>query len=283
LFRIVHQRLGLRARAVLTTAEGVRIEIDCANTAFLDYASRLAGSDGYEPEIGGLLAHLAPRLRVVFDVGANWGYHSLLLGTDARFAGSIHAFEIRQRTAADLRRVIAGAGLGDRVSVHAFGLSAQAGEVRISRERHSYLVRILAADDARASEPAEIRRLDELGLPPPDLMKIDVEAHEAAVLRGAAAVLERVRPVVIFESWHDPADSEAMLEPLHLLQRFGYELYRPEWRPLREGGGEPGEDRAGGVDLVPLAVADRPAIAATLNLLAVQPARWEEFFGAGPA
>jgi hypothetical protein len=48
-----------------------------------------------------------------------------------------------------------------------------------------------------------IRRLDSLAqeaaLPPPDVIKIDVEGSEAAVIAGATAILREKRPFVIIE------------------------------------------------------------------------------------
>jgi hypothetical protein len=38
--------------------------------------------------------------------------------------------------------------------------------------------------------------------PPPSVMKLDVEGHEEAVLRGAPATLDRYRPTVLCE-FHD--------------------------------------------------------------------------------
>lgn len=53
--------------------------------------------------------------------------------------------------------------------------------------------------------------LDRLTLPGRvSVMKIDVERHEPAVLRGAAALLERDRPVLIVESL-GPAEEQAIL------------------------------------------------------------------------
>jgi len=268
LFHVVHQRIGLPAPADLRFANGKVATVDCANTAFLDYAARNQGADGVEPEVSGLLIGLAARLRVVYDVGANWGYYPLLLGAERRFRGVIHAFEISPRTATDLRHVIAAAGLGERVTVHGFGLSDHAGEVRLSREKHSYLARIVGEGYQGAVDRVGVRRLDGLGLPPPDLIKIDVEGHELAVLRGAAGILERDQPLVVMESWHEPARTEAMLAPLRLLAGLGYRWHRLHWYPQPEGGVAPAV-RQGSIVLAPLRVSERPAIHATLNLLAV--------------
>ena len=273
LFSLAHRRLGVPAPAQMTAANGAAFAVDGADSAFLDFAARLRRDGAVEPEVTALFGHLAPRLRVVFDVGANWGYYPLLLGTDPCFQGEVHAFEIAPGTAAGLRRLVTAAALDERVAVHGFGLSDADGEARLSRERHSYLAHIVAAGHRGRSERVPVRRLDGLDLPPPDLVKIDVEGHEAAVLAGARQTLRRHRPLVILESWYDAGDLEAMLRPLQLLAQEGYELFRPIWRP------RPPSHTEGELALVPLAASDRPAIAAALNLLAVHPASAARFFG----
>jgi len=160
LFHLVHQQLGWPATALLTPAGGATpFAFDCANTGFLDYSRRSRRADGVEPEITGLFSHLARRLAVVYDIAANWGYYPLLLGTDLRFAGEVHAFEIQPRTAIGLRRVVVSAG-----RVHAHGLSDRDGETRLELTRHSYLARVVDANQGGATESAAVRRLD--GQPP---------------------------------------------------------------------------------------------------------------------
>jgi FkbM family methyltransferase len=266
LFSLVHRRLSLPARATMRLENGTVFPVDCADTAFLDFAARIEKDGAMEPEVTALFAHLVPRLAVVYDIGANWGYYPLLLGTDPRFAGEVHAFEIAPRTAAGLRRLVQCAGLERRVRVHGYGLSRQDGEVRLKRERHSYLARIVGEEYRGRADRVPVRRLDGLDLPAPDLIKLDVEGHEAEVLCGAQELLRRHRPVIIFESWYEPRDRERILAPLALLEGLGYALYRPIWhRTSRAGDGR--------LDFEPLAAADRPAVALALNLVAVDPAR----------
>lgn len=60
-------------------------------------------------------------------------------------------------------------------------------------------------------------RLDRL-----DLVKIDVEGHERRVLDGAAALLDRYRPVLVLETGHEgEGDPEAIHRRLHAL---GYRM-----------------------------------------------------------
>lgn len=273
-FFLLHQRWRLPARARVHLAAGPSFAVDCANTAYLDFAARSGRAEGYEPEISGLFSHLAPRLGAVYDVGANWGYYPLLLTANPKFRGEIHAFEVRRQTADDLRHVIAAAGLAGRVSVHAVGLSDVAAEVRLCCARHSYLVRIVPASYRGPVDIADVKPLDALDLPAPDLIKIDVEGHEAAVLRGAARTIARTRPLVVFESWYMPEDRDGMLEPLRFLADRGYQLYRLTWRAENASVGA----QHGVVALESITAEDRSRIATGLNLLAVPPDRAAAFF-----
>ena len=67
--------------------------------------------------------------------------------------------------------------------------------------------------------------IDEICPGPVALIKIDVEGHEAAVVRGAAAKIDRYSPAVIFEYapefLHDASQS-----PFQWLADRGYELLR---------------------------------------------------------
>jgi hypothetical protein len=46
---------------------------------------------------------------------------------------------------------------------------------------------------------ADIRRLDDLGLPKVDFIKIDVEGYEAEIIRGGARVIKSDKPFVVVE------------------------------------------------------------------------------------
>jgi len=273
-FRWTHGRLGLPARgslALLDPAAPRRFAGNFGNTALIQYARRSAGG-GYEPEVSALIDALAPRCATVYDVGANWGYFVALLMTNPGFRGHVHAFEIAPGTFADLAAMVADCGLSERVTCHALGLSDRTGTARLMEEFHSALARIAPEGHGNGRE-VPVRRLDDLDLPDPDLLKIDVEGHEAEVLSGGRGRLGRAKPIVVLESWYLRDRVERMLEPLRILQELGYSLYQLAWQVelgdtashLRQRGPRGPKTLA----LLPLTLEQRSLIPAALNLAAV--------------
>ncbi len=168
--------------------------------------------------------HLLPRLcsheRWSIDVGANNGVYAWHL---ARWSAGVTAFEPQPAHAAFLARAF-----GPRVTVEQVALSDSAGEARlrvpVARDedgRATIEPRNTLARQAVAEYAVRCRRLDSYRLPPVGLIKIDVEGHELAVLRGAQAILERDRPNLIVESEdrHHPGAPGLVRD---FLAAFGY-------------------------------------------------------------
>jgi FkbM family methyltransferase len=85
-----------------------------------------------------------------------------------------------------------------RASNHLYGVS---GSTQTGGYRHLQLTVSVALDSLLDFFPA------------PSVLKIDVESHEAEVLRGAARLLESARPVIWCEV--DPRNAEAVSKLLH--------------------------------------------------------------------
>lgn len=180
----------------------------------------------YEPEVRTeIRRHLKPGA-VAIDVGANVGWHTLLMAARAGATGRVYAFEPNDSTrrrlvsaveANDLRQVtVDGRGVADRVGTSGFQ-APLAGHVwdgtgrltpepaqdrREGRERQEGQERregqTTAIDCTTLDAFVAERRIDRLAF-----VKIDVEGWELSVLRGARRVLSTLRPVVVFE--YDPA------------------------------------------------------------------------------
>lgn len=152
-----------------------------------------------EPELR-MIPDLVDPGRAAIDVGANRGVWTDRL---ARHCPAVFAFEPNPKMFAFLSAACAA-----NVRPSPLALSDRAGEatLRIPRTARGYSnqqASLAPRADGRFTEFGELRvataRLDDLDLPPCGFLKIDVEGHEAAVVRGAEALIARDRPVLLIE------------------------------------------------------------------------------------
>jgi FkbM family methyltransferase len=177
---------------------------------------RLAtGPSPVEPEAAALDDLLSDG-GVCFDIGANFGLYTLTFAAGVGPAGRVFSFEPLPGPHAFLVRALRWLGVDNvTVSDRALGDRCGSGEMSLPT-RHGIPVhgRSFITDEARGLGPnaefgSEQRLLVELstldavvraaGLERVDLLKIDVEGYEPAVLRGAEWTLAHHRPMVMLE------------------------------------------------------------------------------------
>ncbi|HEY0282311.1 MAG TPA: FkbM family methyltransferase [Rhizomicrobium sp.] len=187
-----------------------------------------------EPELW-LVPKLVNRAGLAVDVGANEGYWSLQL---VRYAKHVHAFEPNPICLAQLRRV-----LPRRVALHEVALSDSSGTKSLRFDPNNTGIGTIESgnplDNNVGIKQIETRDvsttcLDDFQLNGVELIKIDVEGHEEAVLRGAAATLERNRPTVIceIEERHNPGGLKRIRESFERRNYRAYAIDGDVVRPL---------------------------------------------------
>lgn len=181
----------------------------------------------YEAETSALLDLLVADDDCFVDVGANWGWYSLLVASRPGFKGSVHAFEPFPSTFADLDGVVRSANLEHCITCHDVALADSIGSstMAFSDGIQSGLARLGEVSGVTI----RMTTLDSLTLPPPDVIKIDAEDHELEVLKGAAATIERARPFVVFENWLHRNQSALTLDPFHWFSERGYCFLHAGW------------------------------------------------------
>jgi FkbM family methyltransferase len=175
-----------------------------------------------------MVARLAPRGGVAFDLGANVGGYSVLL---ARYCARVFAFEPVPRNVRFLVQTLAANRLHNVTVVPC----AVSDAVRLAAVTELENCSLPALDPA-GTQPALTVSCDEFaerfGVQP-GLLKIDVEGGEVAVLRGASRLLRTARPVVLL-STHGP---ELEAECRRLMRAAGYGEPRRLTFDLTNGGG----------------------------------------------
>jgi FkbM family methyltransferase len=155
----------------------------------------------FDPEVR-LLSYLCDPAKVSIDVGASIGSYTVHLLNHSR---RCYAFEPRPDAAAYLAWRLA-ADSSPRLRVEVVALSDRAGSAQLrvpaGEAGRSTIERANAVERMGGVEVHTIRtrRLDDYGdIETVGCIKIDVEGHEDAVLRGARRTLLRDRPSLIVE------------------------------------------------------------------------------------
>jgi FkbM family methyltransferase len=161
----------------------------------------------YEKEtVDWFRSNLRPGM-VVLDIGANVGQYTLIAARDVGPHGRIHAFEPNPIS---YRRLASNIEINSfaNVSTHALAVSDCAGEVTLYVPDHDNMGEASLQMSQTGQRNITVRsvtidewaRNADLGATPHiDLIKIDVQGLESAVLRGARQIMLRFRPIIICE------------------------------------------------------------------------------------
>jgi FkbM family methyltransferase len=145
---------------------------------------------------------------VVIDVGANFGYYTLLLADLVGPQGHAFAIEPNPLAAALLRQSVALNGFGSRTSIVEAAAGAASDEWVLlytprNELKNSRIVESPNAVDSSAGIVQEVRqiRIDDVvsTMPRLDFLKIDAEGAEEAIIEGMPASLEKHRPSLVLE------------------------------------------------------------------------------------
>lgn len=166
---------------------------------------------------------------VVFDIGANVGYFSLLSAVLVGSEGSVFAFEPLPRNIEYLNNHIklnklhniqvVEAAVSDHTGEAWFDLGASSAMGHLS-ETGTIRIRMVSLDEMFANGQ----------LQPPDYMKIDVEGAEYDVLKGAQKLILDHQPILFL----DTHDRKAHNLTLSFLDELGYVFEILDGKPLDE-------------------------------------------------
>ena len=160
---------------------------------------------------------------VVYDIGAHLGIHTTLFST---IASEVHAFEPNPA----LRKLLSKTATKN-VIVHPCALSDASGEAEFFvPPEHDSTGSLRPWHGSKFgvvnSFKCDVKCLDDLNLPKPSFIKIDVEGAELSVFRGARQILES-GPTILFEANREASASfgESVNDASDFLRSLGYDIF----------------------------------------------------------
>lgn len=153
---------------------------------------------------------------VVFDIGANVGFFTLLASKLVGSAGQVHAFEPLPRNLYYLEQHIR-LNEASNITVHSLAITSTTGTARFGDGENTSQGRLSNAGEIQVLTASIDDLLANGRSPRPDFIKIDIEGAEGEALRGAARLLSG-SPLTIVLSTH------------------GYEQHELCWGILRSAG-----------------------------------------------
>jgi FkbM family methyltransferase len=231
------QRFAAAPLGIAMQPEGLVFPVD--RGTLIGWSVHFFGT--YEPEVRAALSRLQPG-EVAVDIGANVGWHTLLMAARVGPRGHVYAFEPNPSTRGRLRAAVEANALAQvSVDPRAVADSPQPRAFEAPDAGHVWDgTGRLTGDAGPAGVEVPCTTLDEFTaerrLATLTLVKIDVEGWELAVLRGARRVLTTLRPRIIFE--FDPAYVSrcggSAAELMRLWQAASYAVYAltPGQRPV---------------------------------------------------
>ena len=169
----------------------------------------------YEPQLQAALCDLILPVMVIYDVGANIGYVSLMLAKATGEKGKVYAFEALPANVGQLQKNLALNQMERRVSLFAGAVTQASGPVRFLVHASGGMGKAAGSAGRQDIYQSEVIvpgiSLDEFvfgqGNPPPQVVKMDIEGGEVLALPGMQRVLTEVRPVMMMEL-HGPESSQ---------------------------------------------------------------------------
>lgn len=190
---------------------------------------------------------------VALDCGANVGVHTISLARHMTHWGTVVAFEAQERIFYALagniclnnlfnaRAVYAAVGEHDGtlgIPVPDYNRPGSFGSLELLQTERTENIGQTVDYRPEALKQVLAVRLDGLGLPRVDFLKIDVEGMEIAVLNGAREILFKHRPYLLVE--HIKTDLAALTA---LLRTSGYRIWTMGMNTLALPADDPGTDR----------------------------------------
>jgi FkbM family methyltransferase len=167
---------------------------------------------------------IRPGMRCI-DVGAHIGFYTCLLASLVGESGRVYAFEPMPSSFELLLKNIEENQFQQMVQAYQRACSDGSGNLTVSKISNMFVVGQVGGAERVAAEAV---RLDDVIEDTIDFVKLDVEGHETAVVRGMMSIIARDKPIIlseINEYWLQSCSHSSAIEYVALLESLGYEVF----------------------------------------------------------
>lgn len=234
------ESIEIRDGVVIMTSKKYGIKMQCPEGDHRVAPIESLNFQGYEEKDASMILRLVPEQGIVFDVGANMGWYSLLIARHVKGC-QIHAFEPIPKTYAFLKKNIA-LNQVTNVFAHHFGLSNEKKDITFyfysEGSGNASAVNLSERTDAElvtchVEKMDDFAQVNQLNV---DFIKCDVEGAELFAFQGAIETLKKDQPIVFTEmlrKWSAKFNYHPN-EIIELFESIGYRCFYAEGAVLKE-------------------------------------------------
>jgi FkbM family methyltransferase len=182
-------------------------------------------SGQYEPPSVGLVKNvIRPGMKCI-DAGAHIGFYTCLMASLTGDTGMVYAFEPMPSNYELLMKNIEENQFHQRVKAYQIACSDNHGSLRASKVSNMFVMGQISGAEQIIVETV---RLEDVVDEPIDVVKLDVEGHEPAVIHGMKSIILRDKPIIfseINEYWLRSCSQSDATGYIGLLESLGYEVF----------------------------------------------------------
>lgn len=209
----------VRNRKVEASIDGINYYLDLGENIDLHvYLNR------YEPDMSAIIPQVCQSGFIVLDIGANIGAYALRFSKIIGVSGRVYAFE---PTDYAYKKLINNISLNESQNIIPLQLALS--DKNLSQQ----VIRFRSSWPTRGKHILQESKVDFIKLDDwfkneniknVNLVKLDVDGNEYAVIKGGESLLTSQRPIILMEVW-GPNFSDDFKNPFSLLQQWGYRFY----------------------------------------------------------
>jgi FkbM family methyltransferase len=182
---------------------------------------------GFESKESAFLLSQIKEGQTVLDVGANFGFYSVLIGQQFENI-SIHSFEPVHSTFAILKHNVEHNRLQDKVTLNECGVGEKTGQTKMTQDKYSGNHLVINENSNDVISDVLIITIDSYvqknNIEKVDVIKCDIEGAEYLMLKGAINLLKKDYPNIFIEiadEWTSRFGYSAR-DVIHYLLNIGY-------------------------------------------------------------